>query len=76
MMFAVTQYLPSLRLNFPGGASNEYRLRGHEVDFRGNAGSWRILGEDEVQLHFVLHTEVAKWLMKVSGNAKRTGSIT
>jgi hypothetical protein len=75
-MFNVMQYLPSLRLNFPGGASNEYRVRGGEVDFRGSAGSWRVLGEDEVQLHFVLHTEVAKWLMKVSVNASRTGSVT
>lgn len=75
MMFAVT-YLPSLRLNFSGGESNEYRLRGSEVDFRGSHGTWRVLGDDEVQLHFVLHTEVAKWLTKVAGNATRTGSIT
>jgi hypothetical protein len=29
-----------------------------------------------MQLHFVLHIEVAKWLMRESVNASRTGNAT
>lgn len=67
-------YLPSLRLSFSGGAFNEYRLRHGRVEFRKGDGTWRILGEADVQLHFVLHTEVAKWLLRESANADRTSA--
>jgi hypothetical protein len=67
-MMAAMHYLPSLRLNFSGGAFNEYRLRGNDVEFRGCEGSWRILDQEDVQLHFILRTEVAKWLTRVSAS--------
>jgi hypothetical protein len=67
-------YLPTLRLSFPGGVFNDYRLRQSQVEFLTGDGTWRPLDETDVQLHFVLHTEVARWLMKESANADRTGS--
>ena len=65
--------LPTLRLFFGRGVANDYRLREHCVEFRTNEGPWRILSEEDIQLHYVLHTEVAKWLMRESENAHRTG---
>jgi hypothetical protein len=62
-------YLPSLRLSFPGGAFNDYRLHENQIEFRKGDGMWRILGEADLQLHFVLHTEVAKWLQRETANA-------
>ena len=57
-------YLPTLRLNFSGGVTNAYRIRGNQIEFQVNDGLWRILDSDEVQLHFLLHTEVSKWLLR------------
>jgi hypothetical protein len=65
--------LPSLRLNFPSGDCNEYRFRQGCVEFRANDGAWRLLDEADIRLHFVLHTDVAKWLRRESANAYRTG---
>jgi len=62
MSLYLAHSLPTFRLNFSGDDFNEYRLRQGCVEFRASSGEWRILGEDEVQLHYVLHTEVAKWL--------------
>ena len=56
-------YLPTLTLNFPGGMTNAYRLREGCVEFQVGDGTWRILDDDDVQLHFLLHTEVSKWLL-------------
>ncbi|HKR33133.1 MAG TPA: hypothetical protein VJT08_21820 [Terriglobales bacterium] len=68
-------YLPTLRLAFGGGVFNEYRLtKKREVEFRIGNGEWRALDSGEVELHYVLHTEVAKWLAKVLANADRTGN--
>jgi hypothetical protein len=67
-------YLPTLRLSFPGGVSNDYRLRQNQVEFLTGNGEWRPLDEDDLQLHRILHTEVAKWLLRESSNASRTGS--
>jgi hypothetical protein len=58
------EYLPTLTLNFPGGMTNAYRIRESHVEFLTGDGSWRVLGDEDVQLHFVLHTEVSKWLLK------------
>ena len=56
-------YLNTLRLNFPEGSHNEYRLNEEgALEFCGSAGGWRALSESEVQLHLNLGTEVAHWL--------------
>lgn len=57
-------YLPTLRLNFSGGTTNSYRIRDNQVEFQIGDGAWRILDGEEVQLHFLLHTEVSKWLLR------------
>ena len=63
MALYLSDSLPSLQLTFPGGDSNEYHVRQGCVEFRANHdGAWRVLDESDMQLHFVLHTEVAKWL--------------
>jgi hypothetical protein len=73
--WVVLSGLRSLRIASRDGApGNEYRIRGNNVEFRavnGNgkrfnhpSGKWRILGSDEVQLHFSLRTVVADWLDK------------
>jgi hypothetical protein len=67
-------YMPSLRLSFPGGVFNEYRLNRDQIEFRTGENAWRPLDAGDVQLHYVLHTEVAKWLIKEAANANRTGS--
>jgi hypothetical protein len=58
------EYLPTLTLNFPGGMKNAYRIRQNCVEFQKDDGTWRILEPEDVHLHFVLHTEVSKWLLK------------
>ncbi|HWC18966.1 MAG TPA: hypothetical protein VG498_18285, partial [Terriglobales bacterium] len=57
-------YLPTLTLNFPGGASNAYRIRERQVEFQTGDGAWRVLTAEDVQLHVALHTDVSKWLLK------------
>jgi hypothetical protein len=56
-----------------GAPANEYRIQQHSVEFRtvaangkphGNASKWRVLNDDEIQLHFALRTPVADWLDK------------
>lgn len=68
------EYLPTFRLSFPDGSSNEYRLRENQIEFLTSGGTWRILTDEDIQLHYVLHTEVAKWLLREAGNVRRTGS--
>ena len=69
-------YVPMLRLGFSGGAVNEYRLNtNQQVEFRVSEGQWRVLDSAEVELHYVLHTEVSKWLGSVLANAERTGVV-
>jgi len=68
MSLYLAHSLPTFRLNFSADDFNEYRLRQGCVEFRASNGEWRILSEDEVQLHYVLHTEVAKWLKGQSAN--------
>jgi hypothetical protein len=67
-------YMPSLRLSFPGGVFNDYRLNGNHIEFRTGSGAWRTLDEDDIQLHHAFRTEVSKWLQRETGNASRTGS--
>ena len=56
-------YLHTLRLNFPKGAHNEYRLNEHsQLEFCQKDGKWRVLDDDEVQMHLNLGTEVGHWL--------------
>ena len=70
-----SEYLPTFRLSFPGEVFNEYRLRENRVEFRPAEGEWRVLAESDVQLHYVLHTEVAKWLRRALDNVGRTRSL-
>jgi hypothetical protein len=58
------EYLPTLTLNFSGGMTNAYRIRNNRVEFQRGDGTWRTLDEEDVQFHFSLHTEVAKWLLR------------
>jgi hypothetical protein len=73
MSLHLSHSLPTFRLNFSGDDFNEYRLCQGCVEFRANHGAWRILGEDEVHLHYVLHTEVGKWLKSQSANQNGIG---
>jgi len=73
MSLYLAHSLPTFRLNFSGDDFNEYRLRQGCVEFRASNGEWRILSEDKVQLHYVLHTEVAKWLKGQSANQNGIG---
>jgi len=67
------EYLPTLRLGFSGGVVNEYRLtKERQVEFRLGDGAWRTLDAGEVELHHVLHTEVARWLGNALTNIERT----
>src|SRR6185437_12367364 len=66
-------YLRTLRLSF-GDTFQECRLNQDRVEFRNSDGCWRALDEDDVQLHFMLHTEVSKWLMRASASMPRTKS--
>lgn len=66
--------LPDLRLSFPGDAVNEYHLRDSQIEFRNGDGNLAcVLAKGDVQLYFVLHTEVAKWLEENGGNDSRIG---
>ena len=76
MSFHLSDSLPTFRQNSSGDDFNEYRLRQGCVEFRANHGAWRILDKSEVQLHFVLHTQVAKWLKSQSTNGNGLGAIT
>ena len=59
-------YLPTLRLFFDGGVSNDYRLNGESVEFRTNEGAWRSLDSSDLAMHFRFDTEVARWLLRHS----------
>ena len=74
MPFYLSDSLPTLRLTFPGGESNEYRMRQGCVEFRTSEGSWRLLEECDVEFHFVLHTEVGNWLRKNSTGETQFGA--
>lgn len=75
MALYVSGSLPSFRLTFAGNEFNEYRCRQGRVEFRTNRGAWRVLEDEDIQFHLVLHTEVAKWLVEhsvsTSGTARR-----
>ena len=75
MPLYVSDSLPSFRLTFAGNEFNEYRCRQGCVEFRTNRGVWRVLEDEEIEFHLVLHTEVAKWLVghstSASGAARR-----
>lgn len=68
-------YLPTLRLFFDGGVSNDYRLRADVVEFRTNEGDWRALNKSDLALHFRFNTEVARWLRRNSIEANPYGKI-
>jgi hypothetical protein len=67
-------YLPTLRLFFDGGVTNDYRLNGDYVEFRTNEGPWRMLDGSDLAMHFRFDTEVARWLRRHSIEANPYGS--
>src|SRR6266581_411142 len=50
---------------------NEYRIHAGRVELRtssfGQTGDWRQLGADEVIMHLILGTPVARWLLLRAG---------
>lgn len=74
MQFYRSDSLPTLLLTFAGSDANEYRVRQGCVEFRANHGAWRLLEECDIQFHFVLQTEVAKWLQTKSTNGNSVGA--
>lgn len=68
-------YMPSLRLNVSDGPVSEYRLNENRVEFLLSNGTWRILEEADIQLHFAFHTEVAKWLQRETEQAQRIAGV-
>ena len=68
MALYVSDSLPSFRLTFPGNEFNEYRFRQDRIEFRTNRGVWRVLEDEDIEFHLVLHTEVAKWLVEHSAS--------
>ena len=72
MPLYVSDSLPAFRLTFAGKEFNEYRFRQGRVEFRSNRGAWRVLEDEDIQFHLVLHTEVAKWLIEHSANTSGT----
>jgi hypothetical protein len=67
-----------------GSPINDYRIREGQVEVRvldaaGHAwhsplGLWRVLGEDDIQLHHALGTVVSKWLQQRLGGASVVAS--
>jgi hypothetical protein len=57
-------YLPTLRLFFAGGVCNDYRLREDCVELRTDRGTWRVLSDSDLELHFRFNTDVARWLRR------------
>jgi hypothetical protein len=68
-------YLPTLRLFFDSGVCNEYRLRDDRVEFRTGDGSWRVLDQSDINLHYRFNTEVARWLSRHSLEGSRYREI-
>lgn len=73
-------HIPSDLLKIPsqnGSPINEYRIHDGQIEFRSldnegkpfpyTAGAWRALEAADLQMHFVLHTAVAQWLMERLG---------
>ena len=69
-------YLPTFRLFFEGGVSNDYRLRENVVEFRTNEGKWRALDDSDLAIHFRFDTEIARWLRRHSLEANPHGKIS
>jgi hypothetical protein len=78
--------IPSNFLKIPsqdGSPINEYRIRHGQIQFRsldsqGNpfpytAGAWRTLDAGDLQMHFVLNTAVAQWLVARLGAKSGAG---
>lgn len=68
-------YLPTLRLFFDGGVSNDYRIRHSVIEFRTNKGDWRVLDDSDLAIHYRFDTEVARWLRRYSLEANPHGRI-
>lgn len=69
-------YLPTLRLFFEGGVTNDYRLNGNACEFLTNEGPWQTLDDSDLAIHFRFNTEVAHWLTRYSIEANPYGRNT
>jgi hypothetical protein len=65
-------YLPTFRLAFADGTFDEYRLNQNQLEFLTGSGTWRVLSDEDLNLHHILHTEVSKWLARHLTDAQRT----
>jgi hypothetical protein len=63
-------YLPSFRLSYPDGCFSEYRLRDKIVEFRTDAGRWRILEDADIQCCFALHNATDDWWPTITSCVK------
>lgn len=80
---------PNISANFfkvpsqNGSPINEYRIRRGQIQFRSldsegqpfpyTAGAWRTLDAGDLEMHFVLNTAVAQWLVERLGARAGTG---
>jgi hypothetical protein len=71
MYNAMDEYLPSFRLEFPGGTYNEYRVVDGHVQFRPEKGEWRTLDPEDIRMHFMLKTPVASWIRSTLDQSHR-----
>ena len=71
MYNAMDEYLPSFRLEFPGGTYNEYRVVDGHVQFRPEKGEWRNLDPEDIRMHFMLKTPVASWIRSTFDQSHR-----
>ena len=71
MYNAMDEYLPSFRLEFPGGTYNEYRVVDGHVQFRPEKGEWRNLDAEDIRMHFMLKTPVASWIRSTLDQSHR-----
>src|SRR5207248_7530289 len=71
---AAMNYLPTFRLGFSDGTFNEYRLNQNQLEFFTANGTWRVVSDEDLNLHHILHTEVSKWLTRHLTDGQRSGT--
>ena len=67
------RYVPTLRLFFPSGIFNDYRVWNGHVEFSSNEGEWRLLDNSDIELHFRFKTPVSKWLREHHVTSRHSG---
>jgi hypothetical protein len=71
----VLDFIPHIKVSLPdGSATDEYRLRSGRVEVRAlddrgrtypGYSEWIVLSPEEIKLHFVRQTPVARWLKEL-----------